>query len=518
MLKIEVSKKNKVVLLALLLIQNIVIRIPSIPHEKGFDSFFIHSLANSITTFGQANWWINWLSAFGLYPESYASALPFHLSGLSQAVGLTGLSMEISILLYSILIGLYSVFTAYILAGLIYKDFLLKYLLSLFFSTSQGILVFSTWEPSARGLFVIVLPLFLFILLSNIECSKRIVLLLICGIFLAATHHYYYFLIPFTFFYLGLVLFSKMSPNKIKYKNNDHKFNYLYTIGLVTALLMPFFTKSMIKAGSRYGWIIDILKMDTRYIGPLIIFAISGMIYLIFKENKTREEWYLLIVMLVLIPFNYNDIYGTFIILLYLIIFASISVRNLVDASHKSTIYRLCIIILILTSTIFSSYYNHERTNYLGNNWFMPSSTYSASEWSNKYIPENTYGFGIGESNRLFSTSDGHPIMPMGGASDLAYGFINRSEIKTFKVSWRSSSYYLEGPYSTEKEIDIPGKLRWILENDIDYRGVKPILKSYNLSYFIMPSTNTGIGIESIKSKKSSVFDNGGISIWIMDW
>lgn len=517
MLKVEVSKKIKIILFTLLLIQNIVIRIPSIPHEKGFDSFYIHALANSITTYGQAHWWITWLSAYGLYPESYASALPFLLSGMSQLLGLTGIYMEKSILIYSMLIGIYSVFTAYIFAGLIYKDFLLRYLLALFFSTCQGVLVFSTWEPSARGLFVIVLPLYLFILLSEINFSKKIVLLLICGTFLASTHHYYYFIFPFTAIYFFLVLSSRMSSNKIKYRSRYLKFNYLYIIGLLTTFMIPFFSESMIKAGSRYGWIIDMFKMDTRYIGPLIIFAISGVIYLTFKENKSKEEWYFLIVMLVLTPFNYNDTYGTFIILLYLIVFASISFRNLLDISRKSKICRLSIIILILLSTMFSSYYNHGRTNNMGNNWFMLDSTYSASEWSNKYIPENTYGFGIGESNRLFSASDAHPIMPMGGASDLAYGFTSISEINITKVSPGSASYYLEGPYSAEKVIDIPGKLRWVLENDIDYRGVKPILDTYNFSYFIMPSTDSGIGTQSIRSKKSSVFDDGGISIWIID-
>ncbi len=49
-----ILQKNKVTLFALLIILNIVIRIHSISHEKGNDSFFIHSLANWITIYGQA--------------------------------------------------------------------------------------------------------------------------------------------------------------------------------------------------------------------------------------------------------------------------------------------------------------------------------------------------------------------------------------------------------------------------------------------------------------------------------
>ena len=47
------SKKIKIKLLFLLFLLNLIIRIPSIPHEKGIDSFFIHSLANSISLFGE---------------------------------------------------------------------------------------------------------------------------------------------------------------------------------------------------------------------------------------------------------------------------------------------------------------------------------------------------------------------------------------------------------------------------------------------------------------------------------
>ncbi|MCQ1535490.1 hypothetical protein FTO70_07285 [Methanosarcina sp. KYL-1] len=518
MLKVEVSKKNKIVMLALLLIQNIVIRIPSIPHEKGFDSFFIHSLANSITTFGQANWWINWLSVAGLYPYSYASALPFSLSGFSQIIGLTGIHMEKSILLYSILIGLFSVFTTYVLAGHIYDDFLFKYVTAFLFSTSQGILVFTTWEPSSRGLFMVLLPLFLFALLSKIEYLKSSILVLMIGVFLATTHNFFYFLFPLTIIYVFLTLFSKAFSQKTMPIHINFNFNYLYLFGLSIVFLIPFIDGSMIKAGSRYGWIISMLTINTRFIGPLIFFAASGIIYLAFKKNKILKEWYFLILILILIPFNYNPTYGTYVLLLYLIIFISIAFRNLLDASVKSTTYKVFVVFLILSSTVFSSYYNHERTNRISDyNWFMKDSTYSASVWSNEYIPQNKYGFGIGESNRLFVASDGHPIMPLAGTSDLAYGFINGSQIEVSEVSPTSSSFYFNGPYLAENSVDIQGKTRWMLENDIDYKGVKPILKSYDLSYFIMPSTNSGRGIQSIRSKKSSIFDDGGISIWIID-
>ncbi len=166
MFKAELSNKSKVTLLSLLVILNFVLRIPSIPHEKGRDSFLVHSLANSITYFGQAEWWLNWLSVFGLYPYSFASAVPFSLSGVGQ---LTGIEMEKTILIFSIIIGLLSIFIVYVLAGTVYNDFLFKFIMAFLYSASSGIMLFTTWEISSRGPFIIFMALLFKTINANIS-------------------------------------------------------------------------------------------------------------------------------------------------------------------------------------------------------------------------------------------------------------------------------------------------------------------------------------------------------------
>ena len=193
------SRRTKFLLMGLLLILNIIIRIPSIPHEKGYDSFFIHSLANSVSIFGVAKWWINWMSIFGLYPDSYASAVPFTLSGISQV---TGIEMEKAILLFCVMIGLFGMCTAYVFAGRIYNNFLFKYIMSLFFSLAPGLMLFTTWEVSTRGQFIVFLPLFLYILLKEDLKIKKYILLFICLIFIFSTHHYAFFLLPISIIYV----------------------------------------------------------------------------------------------------------------------------------------------------------------------------------------------------------------------------------------------------------------------------------------------------------------------------
>ena len=511
------TKKDKVILMGLLVVLNLIIRIPSIPHEKGFDSFFIHSLANSVSNYGAANWWLHWSSIFGSYPYSYASAVPFLLSGTSQLTGLVDLEMEHAILLFSIILGLFSIFSSYILAGLFNNNFLYKYFTSMFFSLSQGILVFTTWEPSSRGPFMVFLSFILFMLLSNRILFRTKMMIFFMGfIFLASVHHYYFFMLGFIGIYIFLNMVYRYYPHIIS-QITGNKLNLFFFVLFLSMLILPFFTRFMINAGSRYGWVIDALEVSIRYMGPVIIFSFSGVIYLIFKKNKKQNEWYLLLVALMLFPFIYNITYGIYIILLFAIIFAAQAMYNSTFTLKKSTASRVMIIAFILSFVFFSSFYNHFHTGQYSHKWFMKDSTYDASEWTYNYIPENSHGFGQGtEVPRLFATSNGHPIVPRGGALDVANSFINQSSFDLIEVSPTSKYFYFEGFYIDNNNINIPGTLNWILEHTISYKGVVPILDKYDLSYFIMPATGYGEGVYSIRSTKNSVFDNGAISIWLI--
>ena len=97
------SKRLRYSLLGSLIFTGIALRYPLVPHEIGWDSFFIHGLINTLNHYGNTVWWIHPFSTFGLTPFSYASAGPVFLSGFSQA---SGLSIEISILLFGMICGI----------------------------------------------------------------------------------------------------------------------------------------------------------------------------------------------------------------------------------------------------------------------------------------------------------------------------------------------------------------------------------------------------------------------------
>ena len=101
------SRRVNYLLLGALVFLNIALRFPKGLHEEGYDSFFIHVLSNSIVDAGHAKWVLHPMSLYGLYPLSYPSSQPFLLAGGSL---LSGIDMEMMILLNSIVLGLIGVF------------------------------------------------------------------------------------------------------------------------------------------------------------------------------------------------------------------------------------------------------------------------------------------------------------------------------------------------------------------------------------------------------------------------
>jgi len=194
----KLSKKSKIELFSLLIILSVILRFQVVPNEIFPDSFLMHIMTNSLTEYGYAGWWLHPLSVFGLYPASYTSTMQFLLSGISQT---TGLEMRWVIFLYCVFIGLLSMFTSYLMAGEIFDNDLFKLLVAFGFSTSPGVLAYTTWTIPTRGLFVVLAPLLIYMLLKCRLSIKYIPLTFILTTFLFATHHLFYFLIPSSLFF-----------------------------------------------------------------------------------------------------------------------------------------------------------------------------------------------------------------------------------------------------------------------------------------------------------------------------
>ncbi len=182
---------NKVVILTLLALVfvNILIRYPTTPHEIGVDSFVVHRYAYTIKTMGYAPWTLHSFSYLGLYPLSYPTGGPMLLSSISS---LTGLNLETSILFASTLLGVFSVLTAFMFSGLFVNDNRIKLLVAFGYSLSPLLLKTTLWTFSTRGIFLAIIPLFLWTLFRyrNSETSRiRYDVLTFIFLFTLATFH-----------------------------------------------------------------------------------------------------------------------------------------------------------------------------------------------------------------------------------------------------------------------------------------------------------------------------------------
>ena len=496
------GKSAKLVLLSLLVLLNLVIRIPSIPHEKGYDSFFIHSLANSISIFGDAQWWVHWLSVFGFYAYSYASAVPFVLSGMHQ---LTGIEMEIVILLYCIITGVISIFTAYVLAGRFSSNFVFKYGVALFFSIAPGVMLFSTWEVSTRGIFIILLPLFIYLLLSKISLVKKIILLTFLFIFQFAVHHYGFFLIPIIVVYLTILLLEKAGYLK---KINPYS-AYVLIIFMALLIGLPFFTRSLVDSGSRYSWLITSSIAIIRQTGPALLLAMGGFIYTLLKKDKSKTELFTLSILILFIPAAYSHTYGAYILLLFIILFTGFSFVNMTSIIPQKRLVSLALVSIILFSVFFGSYYNHNRTGGSDAYWYMGHETYVAGMWGRNYIPHDSYGLDTGfETGRVFAISEGYPITPTIGAGNLAYGFINESEIEYTKKTFLEKDFYFEGPYVIKGGTTVSGRMEWLRQAATQVGALKDFEFFVQDKYQYKPVTGV------VSQHYNKIYDNTRIAIW----
>lgn len=514
-------------LLTLLVLLNIVLRIPSIPHGIGNDSFQMQALANSISEYGTARWWISPLSVFGLYSYSYASAVPFCLSGISQVLNI---DMEKTTLLYCMSLGLLSVGSAYLMAGALHNNFLFKYIFAFFFSTSQGILQFTSFDVSTRGLFMVMFPLLFYLLLSIEKLWKKITLTIIFFIFLRSIHNFSYFALPliFTTFIIYFISKAKLiTKNEVKViiksgnlsllKKIDS--SHLYFILLLLCILSPFFVRLFV-VGSRYQYLITILITTTRYVGPAILFIAGGIIYSIYKKEKSTADWFILISTLFFIPITYSSTYGKFIIIPFAVFFVTVAFKNSALTFRNKRLNALFITFVFMSSIFFSGYYNHYRTGDSKSNWYMDEKTNQAGIWTRSYIPMNSHVFTpIGSVWRMLPISNGHIEFPSLPPLELVYGFVNESEVlnNTLKNSYMTSEFYFEGPYYQQAGTSKLGEYNWVVNFEIKDKRVQYFIQRYDIKYIVYDTySRRGEIIPSVEINNDLIYDGDRIKIWLV--
>ncbi|MDY6930444.1 MAG: hypothetical protein SVJ22_00805 [Halobacteriota archaeon] len=531
------SSRTKVILLGLLIFLNLIIRYPSVPHEIGVDSFAMHLSANSISDFGYAKWWIHPASILGSYPYSTSpSAVPFFLSGLSQ---LTGIDMESAILLYSIFLGLFSICVAYLMAGAIYDDDRFKFFVAFIFSTSQGIVTFTTWTAHARTLFVVTLPLLVYLLLKTRSFKLRIsALTFLFATLLLVTHHYIYFAVPIILSFMLLFILDNLNRSGFteriikNIKINENQINFILLAGFIVMLTIPFFTRTFMEmdpqmdrgGGGRYEWIFIMLQGYTRYFGVSLILVLGAFIYLIFKGKKSFEEYFILLAAISVTQFLYIITYMKWFIIPIFSLFACVSLLNVVNVpKEKNKIANMFVIVFLLISIAFTGYFQFlddlNETDY--EKRYLEERVYTGAIWSKENIEKDKNMFSDAHVSSRFPSISKVPSLTGIGAPDLAYGFLNPDMLEVKQVyPFTSVNFYFKDPYKAINHTGTDWGFYQLRNgrcdiNDIGGRGYY-IVTQYNLSYFAEDTEFYNLFSQSVQLSKNCLYDNGKIRIWYL--
>jgi hypothetical protein len=527
----QFSLRTKIILMCLLIALNLILRYPVYPHEIGWDSFAVHTMANSISEFGYAKWWIHPASIYGAYPYSTSpSAVPFVLSGISQC---TSMDMEKVILLYSMILGIFSIFGAYLMAGIIWENDIFKFLVAMIFSTSQGMVTYSTWTANARTLFVIMLPLFIYLLLKTRTFKARFgILTSVILALLLVTHHYFYFTIPVVISFLIVAIFYTLGKHIRSIKIPENVANFAMLAGFLIIFSIPFFTRTLAEAdpeamaGGRYAWLFYMIEGYTRYIGFFITFVVSGYIYLVFKRNKRFEEWFLLFTLVGLAQFLYIITYMKWFIVPFISLLIGIALVNVAIAKthtqKRKNVPSLILITILLLSISFTGYYQyiHFLNDPYPSKRYMEERTYIGALWTKDNIGRDKNMIaGSRIPHRLFAISE-VPTLTGVGAADLAYGFVDPDKLEVKQIySYMSVEYYMHDPYAAINHSYTGWYVSHILDSDINERmsWANRLIPKFNLSYYAENMDSSDKLSHSVPQTKDCLYDNGKIRIWELD-
>jgi len=381
------TRRNKILLLVLLVILNTVIRIPLVPHELGLDSFYIHQISDSITDYGEVKWVLHPVQFFGF--GTTPPALPILISGLSQCLGI---SSEVSILLLSFISGLLGAIVAYIFMYYVTKDEYISYLGALLFSLSPEFLRITIWTATTRSLFIALLPLFLYLLFRSTGTKRRmsyIILLFSIYALLMATHHMGVLLL-FYFCPLFILSFFKLFK-RVKFIEliSNTKISAFLWIFLFLLLFLPVVLKmgflkdyTFLWSGYQSGRFFEggeyhviPLNLMIDYLGKmgiLLPFAMIGVIGLLSKTGgrRTMFESYVLIFLLLVAPILGVSVYTPMFLLIILAFLISIGLTRFMDINIVRKQLKVLLPLSLVVMLCFSMFMLANWGGWTGKNIF----------------------------------------------------------------------------------------------------------------------------------------------------
>jgi hypothetical protein len=558
------DRRTTLALFGCLLFVNFTIRIFLLgSHEEGSDSFLIHGLANTITNYGYAKWIIHPLSYFGLTPLSYPCAVPYLLSCISQ---LTGLDMERSILVFSIITATVGMGSAYLMAAEIKNDHVFAFLVAFTYSLAPIFVEYTLWQATTRSLFMALLPLLIWSLIRTYgNRPKKNVNIFICiliFIVLGTIHHMFLMLPLFLIAYFSSLFIYHWIRKKSLKDSWIYRHQTLIIFAIFLTLIIPQFTHISIYSTVSWqkyqtglfftgtGREIIFTNMIIDYWSRTGIFAFFGLMGLFaliyrprrkfgnaiqrYKFDKTQGEIFIIFGLFMTIPFVTMGVYVSLIFLPFFSIIIGYSIARFIKLFRKSKFaLRAFISIFIVMSLAFTGFMNIHWSNSITS---QPMSDQSYA--TGIYIKYNFKNSSISNNgligNRVASISE-NPCLPLGGANAqwyppelLIYEFTDVDDYTFSRISFDAviltqSDYLYTTTYGVNAKDDwvtmmgspFDGKQNYQLYNRYKVENAIEYLPQEGQYYFW--DARGSPFLVSLHTTKYVAYDNGEIRVWLLD-
>ncbi len=322
------SRRTVYLLLAALIIVSVALRYPTVDHERyQADSYYVHHLSQAIVNDERAMWTFSPLSYVGYYPLSYPSGMPFLIADTSIA---TGLSVEFSILLLGIVLGLLACLAAFCVAREFVKDPGSGLFVTFIVVAGSRFIDTTYWVGSARGILVVLMILTVF---AAFRASSRGQnrLLWISGLFgfgCIAVHH---MAVLFFFFGFALVITAIVFGYISRRTTTRKRRVTVTTVGAiafaVAAVSFGFFSVFEDAVGESFGEtppfdfepkflavIVHMAASYTNQIGFIVPIAVLGIPFFLRNTPLNQKAFYPLILLLTFVPLMGLSLYITMLI------------------------------------------------------------------------------------------------------------------------------------------------------------------------------------------------------------
>lgn len=449
------KNSHKIILIILALILAVAFRLPLTPHELGQDSYSIHFWADSITEQGYAKWVVSPLSVFGLDSYSYPSGEIYLLSVVSSLIGI---STEWVIFFLSIIFGIIGFIGAYLLASEIKDEFYFKLAAAVFFSILPLSIKFTSWTYSTRGLFIMLVPFFMWTLIKSYEDKRYIILTFVLFVLMATIHKMFVLLLLMGFVFLLSIIIHKYF-NKYSRKIGIAlviiiPFAFLFSIYSYRGLWVHRYLPSFLDFGNRIITEIAALGYTVGarlgFILPLSILAVI-LIYFFSKKIDYKVN-FLVFTLLIFIPFFIKGMYVYQTIAVVYTMLAVIGLYIVVDKLKKHSKYIVPAVYIVLI--LFSMFTVYVRVN---NDNFMKDSLAGTADFIDFNIDDDEIIAGVEQAEIINFMQN--PTLRRSGPDlyiydevDLGYG----KELRQFPKSLSELITFVKYPYHPVELLEEP--------------------------------------------------------------